>query len=397
MDLQFGHGFIPRIGSENYKAVDRCLGPGDLWSAPLDLPWALVDGAWAEKDPTVLGALRDQGTKLIVDTSGWRYRYEATFAVAKMAETSWAPSAPIEVDAVGGLETFVRTSLRAQAALGADVYLVPGLLPSSADEDLRAVYETIVRVAAEFSDVPAKPLVLFVGAHSRGIDHGMRLIEELPGFLSGLYCQVSPLSMVRDSPTKLEQVTNLYRRAVALGIPVIAGHGGAVTPALRAIGVSAADAGLATDESFDMSTKRRPKRKAEPGEKRSGGPTSRMYLREIGRSLDATTIRSLLAVDGARAELSSCRLPCHRFIGGDPLARAKEHSLWARVAEAAAIHDLPSSMRPSAVADLLAARRSTLTTINGALAAAEVDLLDTRPIDNHLNWFSRLMEHRSAA
>jgi hypothetical protein len=27
MDLDFGHGFIPRIGSQNYEAVDRCLGP----------------------------------------------------------------------------------------------------------------------------------------------------------------------------------------------------------------------------------------------------------------------------------------------------------------------------------------------------------------------------------
>ena len=27
MDLDFGHGFIPRIGEENYKAVDRCVGP----------------------------------------------------------------------------------------------------------------------------------------------------------------------------------------------------------------------------------------------------------------------------------------------------------------------------------------------------------------------------------
>jgi hypothetical protein len=28
MDLDFGHGFVPRIGTDNYKAIDRCLGPG---------------------------------------------------------------------------------------------------------------------------------------------------------------------------------------------------------------------------------------------------------------------------------------------------------------------------------------------------------------------------------
>jgi len=41
VDLDFGHGFIPRIGGENYKAVDRCAGPADLFSSPLELPWGL--------------------------------------------------------------------------------------------------------------------------------------------------------------------------------------------------------------------------------------------------------------------------------------------------------------------------------------------------------------------
>ena len=38
MDLDFGHGFIPRVGGENYKAVDRRVGPTDLFSSALDLP-----------------------------------------------------------------------------------------------------------------------------------------------------------------------------------------------------------------------------------------------------------------------------------------------------------------------------------------------------------------------
>lgn len=74
MDLDFGHGFIPRIGEENYKAVDRCVGPTDLFSTALALPWAIVDGAWAEQKPELLGTLREHGTSLLVDTHGWRYR-----------------------------------------------------------------------------------------------------------------------------------------------------------------------------------------------------------------------------------------------------------------------------------------------------------------------------------
>ena len=43
MDLDFGHGFIPRIGEANYKAVDRCVGPTALFSAALDLLRAIVE------------------------------------------------------------------------------------------------------------------------------------------------------------------------------------------------------------------------------------------------------------------------------------------------------------------------------------------------------------------
>jgi len=32
VDLDSGPGFIPRIGEENYKAVDRCVGPAALFS-----------------------------------------------------------------------------------------------------------------------------------------------------------------------------------------------------------------------------------------------------------------------------------------------------------------------------------------------------------------------------
>jgi hypothetical protein len=84
VDLDFGHGFLPRIGEENYKAVDRCVGPTDLFSSSLDLPWAIVDGAWAEEKPELLGTLRAHGTKLLIDTHGWRYRYDAAFDVAKL-------------------------------------------------------------------------------------------------------------------------------------------------------------------------------------------------------------------------------------------------------------------------------------------------------------------------
>lgn len=397
MDIDFGHGFLARVGSDSYKAVDRCLGPGDLWSAPLDLPWAIVDAAWADQDPSVLDPLRGHGTRLLVDTAGWRYRLPETFEVTKMTAASWAPDGPLDVSDGATLGQFVRASLWAQAKLGADAYLVPGFHPENGSEDLRPVYEEILRVIEDFSDVPAKPLVLYVGAHSRGIERASRMFAELPAFLSGIYLQVSPLGVVRDSPTKLERVTRLYLEALATGVPVIAGHGGALIPALRSIGIHAADAGLAAGETFDVSTARAVRRKTEDQPQPSGGPSSRMYVRELGLSLDNKVLRQYLAVPAVRDLLSTCRLACHRFIGGDPLVRAKEHSLRARIDESAAISNLPASMRVSAVADLLAGRRSTVTTVNGALLAAGLPAVDTRPSDNQLNWFSRLLASLPAA
>lgn len=385
------------MGSDSYKAVDRCLGPGDLWSEPLDLPWAIVDGAWADKDPTVLDPLRGHGSKLLIDTAGWRYRLPETFGVDKMTSASWAPDRPLDLADSATLGQFVRASLWSQAKLDADAYLVPGFHPDTGTEDLRQVYDEILHVVEGFSDVPAKPLVLYVGAHSRGLDHTSRMLADLPAFLSGVYLQISPLSVNRDSPTKLERVARLYMEAQQTRMPIIAGHGGALTPALRSLGVHAADAGLATGEAFDVSTARTVRRKSDDNTKQSGGPSSRMYVRELGLSLDNKVLREYLAVPAVRDLLSTCRLPCHRFIGGDPLVRAKEHSLRSRVDEAAAIAKLPTSMRASAVADLLAARRSTVTAVNGALSAAGIGPVDTRPSDNQLNWFSRLLAGRPAA
>jgi len=95
VDLDFGHGFIPRIGEENYKAVDRCVGPTDLFSFSLDLPWAIVDGAWAERKPDLLATMREHGTKVLVDSHGWRYRYDSALGVEKLRSASWAPSSAV--------------------------------------------------------------------------------------------------------------------------------------------------------------------------------------------------------------------------------------------------------------------------------------------------------------
>jgi hypothetical protein len=397
VDLDFGHGFIPRIGEGNYKAVDRCVGPTDLFSTSLDLPWAIADGAWAEQKPELLGTLREHGTKLLIDTHGWRFRYDSALDVEKLRAASWAPPSPVSpADKTAGI-SLVQMTMRAQAELGAEAYFLPGWLPATQDEDLRPAYEQIVETASQFADVPPKPFVLFVGGHTKGLDQVVTLLEELPHFISGIYMQMTPVVPMKDGPSKLETLTSLYRHAGSLGFKVIAGHAGAVTPVLRSLGVDAADAGLAIGEGFDQSsTKRRAKPELEGTQKR-GGRRSRMYVGQIGRSLEALEVERLLAVPGAAAEFRSCRLPCHRFSGHHILDQAREHSLWARVEEAQLVGSLPSSMRATSVYERLKGQRSVLATINGALEAAGEKPLDVKPVDNHLAWISRALAARSAA
>lgn len=397
MDPDFGHGFIPRIGEENYKAVDRCVGPTDLFSSSLDLPWAIVDGAWAEQKPELLATLREHGTSLLIDTHGWRFRYDSALEIGKLLGASWAPASPVSpVDSTASA-TLVQASLRAQADLDAGAYFLPGWLPATRDEDLRPAYEQIVATASQLSNLPPKPFVLFVGGHSQGLDQVVTLLEALPHFISGIYLQITPVRPMKVGPSKLEALTSLYQHAASLGFQVIAGHAGAVTPVLRALGVDAADAGLAIGEGFDQSsTKRRANPESEESKKR-GGRRSRMYFGQIGRSLEAVEVERLLAVPGAAAELRSCRLPCHRFNGHHLLDQAREHSLWARVEEAQLVSALPSSMRATSVYERLKGQRSVLATINGALEAAGELPLDVKPLDNHLAWISRALAARAAA
>lgn len=92
------------------------MGPTDLFSTALALPWAIADGAWAEQKPELLGTLREHGTSLLVDTHGWRFRHEAAFDVGKLTAASWAPTSPLLPGDRTANAAFVQASLRAQDA-----------------------------------------------------------------------------------------------------------------------------------------------------------------------------------------------------------------------------------------------------------------------------------------
>jgi hypothetical protein len=255
----------------------------------------------------------------------------------------------------------------------------------------------VLAMLENFTEVPAKPFVLTVGAHALALEQMRRVIDELPAWISACYLLVTPTDLRAVSATRLEALIDVYQHANAQGFQVVVGRGGTIIAPLRAVGVCAGDAGLGTGETFDQSPERRGQRPSSSVEKRSGGPRSRIYLRQIDRSVDAGEARRLLAVRGVAEELQTCRLPCHRFQAGDLLAHAREHSLWTRVDEARRISLIPEAGRIDALRDELRQRRSTLTRINDALISANEAPLDTTALDNKLTWLNRAAAHSAAA
>lgn len=392
MDLKFGHGFIPRIGMGNYKAVDRCIGPASLFGGgSLSLPWAIVDGPWAEGNPELLDTLRANQTKLLVDTFAWRYRYRASLEVVKLSGSSWALGSPVDPLDLERVQQFVAMNLRAQSKLNPDAYLIPGWMPDSPRKDLLPAFRAALAVASEITDIEPRPLVAFVGGHTRGIEQVIGLLGEMPGYVSGVYLQLSPIDPKKDSVSKLETLTRTYQHVADLGFSVIAGHLGALAPTLRAMGIDAADAGLATGETFDRLRARRVYKREEGDSSKGGGSPSRMYFSEVGRSLSGSEVERLLQVPAVAAELQGCRLPCHLFRSGQIMTQAREHSLWARVQDAQSVESLPESMRLHAVNERLRRQRSTLWRINGALEEAGEKLLEGASVENQLAWIGRVL------
>jgi hypothetical protein len=181
--------------------------------------------------------------------------------------------------------------------------------------------------------------------------------------------QISPVKPYTDPVHRLTRQVALLAAAQADGRHVIAGHLGAMATTLRALGIAAADAGLGEAESFDLNSKIKNQQPRSPQEKGGRPPAPRVYVPEIGRSIDGHLWRELMSVPAIRAELL-CRRPCCRFKSWDTLPqRVTEHALWCRIKESQAIESRPISMRIDYADRLLSEIETRLGVINSALAA----------------------------
>lgn len=396
--LDLGHGFLPRIDQSNYRALGRALGPRSLFDpAPLHLPWVLLDGAWVGDNRDLLDQLRAAGTRYLVDTAAWRFQHASAQQVAKLTALDHAPTATWSELTLDDYRRFVAEDLRLQASLGASAYFVPGLIPANKDVDLIEYDQAAASVVEQVCFEQPLPAIATIGLHTQATDIARSRLERLSGVYSAVYMQATPIDPYRDSASKLSNLVDLLMDTQASGLDVIAGRMGALTVPLRAVGIAAADAGLATGESFRLSAKlRSPARSHDDGPRKMTSQASRRYLRMIKRSVAPKVLDAIEAAPAANA-LLRCDSCCRFLVPDDRIRRGREHSLIARVTEAHEISSLPPSMRiERAERDWSAARRQ-LTAVNRALADSELPTIDTDYLDNQLTVLRAAAARRQVA
>lgn len=396
--LTFGHGFVPRIGRANHRAIDRALSPPGLFGdEPSEIPWVIVDGAWATPDTPLLTYLRNLGVRILVDSQTWRFADERTWEINKYASLDHCPSGPLDIEDIDSLADFVEADLAWQRKLGADALLLPGLMPEKDDDSAIRALNIATEVAMTSNFSVGMPIVGYLGAHSRSIQLAATVVEDsVTAMLSALYVQISPVNPMNDSVSKLTDVIEAILRIEKGDTPVVSGHLGALGGVLRSLGVSAADAGLGMGEAFDArSVLRSPTKKND--ESRGGPVGSRRYVSQILRSLNRKQWDALMSIDAMRAYLD-CRLTCCRFrTPQDRTEWAREHSLRTRVSEAADLAGLAPSMRGSRQVDVLQAARASMVTVNSSLQANGLELLPAEHVENQLAALQRIMARNPAA
>lgn len=393
MEINFGHGFLPRIDKRNWPGVDRALGPpGRLpLGDGVDLPWAIIDHAYAHVRPEMVQGLRDHDVQLICDSSAWRYREPATFSVHSMTAAPYAPPRPVDV-AGGDFQRLVEADLRAQSAVGADAYLIPGFVPRNRDDEVEAITLRAVEIALGMCDLDARPFFAFVGLHASRMEQGVELLDRLNRSVSGVYVQVTPFRPQGDTVSKLTRCADLFAHA-AKDFIVIAGRGGGAGNFFRTLGAHAADAGLAEGESFDFGSKARPRKPAEGVGGKGFG--RRVYLPSIGLSVSGKQFQLLGSTPGLQ-HLTRCSLPCCQFQPFNT-KRAVEHSLRARVAEAADHVVVPPRRRIEQLLDQLAGRRTTLASCNATLQVMGLPPLSSKHLEHQTAALARHLARSAAA
>lgn len=333
-----------------------------------------------------------------MDTQGWRFGDERTQSIKKYQRLEYRPEQPLSIQGVDEFVAFVNADIEWQIRLGADALLLPSLMPERGDDSAIRSLSRAVEVAMTNETVAARPLIGFLGVHSLDLtETPAQAKEPILQLLSAMYVQITPIDPINDSLSKLVQVAESLLSFEAAGLPVVAGHLGAVGGVLRSMGIAAADAGLGTGETFDAKRLLRSEKRGIEDPHAGGGMSTRRYLVQLLRSVSPKQWAVLMGLDSVRGFLD-CRLPCCRFRTiADRTDFAREHSLRSRVSEAADLAAYSPTMRVSRQRDLLQAARTSLVMVNSALHSADRPQIPSEHVENHLGALDTLTSLRSSA
>lgn len=372
-----GAAFLPRVDRLDGRAIDDALNSATLFDEGVRLRGAIVEGAYAAKDPPLVKRLSTEGVPYLMDLHSLRFVGEGYLAVRQVAELPYAPSQPIDPSrfseaeasalAAGGM-TFTQN---AAAAL----YTTPTL--PLRDKDLEASISANRRIieavcaANGVGDLERRPVVALIAPGRKALAHPELVLDwllDLP--VDAVYMQPLNFDPVRDSPEKLASYITYLRAFREAELRIMCGRVGAFGLLLQAlVGIAAFDSGLGTAEGFQLSTQlRKPSRS-----KNRKGPAgdSRVYFEPLKTTLPSKHAIPLIEAPGMRHRLT-CSLGCCRFRGFEDLAsRRRPHYLFTRIAEVEAIAGRPETMRVDAVRSQLAAAQEHARVARRVLFAAK--------------------------
>jgi hypothetical protein len=373
-----GAAFLPRVDRLDGRAIDDALGSATLFDEGVRLRGAVVEGAYAAKDPPLVKRLSTEGVPYLMDLHSLRFVGEGYLDVRQVAELPYAPSQPIDPGSFSETEasTLATGGMSFTQSAAAAVYTTPTL--PMRDKDLEAsisanrqIIEAVCS-ANGVGDLERRPVVALIAPGRKALAQPELVLDwllDLP--VDAVYMQPLNFNPVRDSPEKLASYITYLRAFREAQLRIMCGRVGAFGLLLQAlVGISAFDSGLGTAEAFQLSTQlRKPSR----SKKKRNGPAgdSRVYFEPIKTTLASKHAIPLIEAPGMRHRLT-CSLGCCQFRGFEDLAsRRRAHYLFTRIAEVDAIASRPETMRVDAVRSQLAAAREHARVARRVLFAAE--------------------------
>lgn len=361
---------VPHVSTAEGRGLERLLADTER---PI-LGGAVIEATYVATDPPLLPRLRGLRVPYTVDPQTLRFSSPRYLSIAGLRRLPYAPDNPYASHPGSQVvDTMVREALLFQARHEVDLYLTPAtpmLKPTlRAVKAHRRVHD--VASASVGQDVPLRPLLAAVAPTLPVMRSPFAVYEALlDRAYAGIYAQPIRLNPKLDSVEWLVAYAQFLLTAADYNLPVVAARTGAFGLILTALGVDAFDSGFGERESFNLRALNRvPASELGPGER--GGPRRRIYARDLLTSIDELRLRVLLDSRTIGPRLS-CDLGSCRFGGfGEQLANPRSHFFHVRLAELAALRELPTTaMRVQHTHDRLRAAIELGRLVNSCLEDA---------------------------